>query len=229
MPVVRILGVLALSVLAAATTISLTLLAAAATIGVGLSVLGSPVAAAPSGNSCAAGILDILTRSAATMPYRMQSRLVQYGAVIGAITEVVPYIGMHVRTDTNGVLAEMVVLEGRGWMDVGSGWTAVDSEVASHMMRTVDPWTIRAVGEPQSAECHGLTVIEGVEYLDFSYVYADGHIEAQSRLLVEARTGLSARHETRVLTEGALTATVTTDYTYDRTITVSPPKGVPLL
>jgi hypothetical protein len=229
MPVVRILGAFALSALAAATVVSITLLAATATIAVALSVLGSPVAAASSGTSCAAGILDILTRSAATMPYRMQRKLVQYGAVIGATTEVVPYLGMHVRTDTNGVLTEMVLFEGRGWMDVGSGWTAVDSEVASHMMRTVDPWTVSALGEPQSAECHGLTMIDGVEYLGFSYVYAHGRNEAHNRLLVDARTGFSARQETRVLTEGALTATITTDYTYDSTITVLPPEGVPLL
>jgi hypothetical protein len=229
MPVVRIFGALALSALAAATVVSLTLLAATATIGVALSVSGSPVAAASSGNSCAAGIVDILTRSAGTMPYRMQGKLVQYGAVIEATTEVVPYLGMHVRIDTNGVLTELVLFEGHGWMDSGSGWTAVDSEQASHMMRTIDPWTVRALGEPQNAECHGLTVIDGVEYLDFSYVYAHGRIEAQSRLLVDARTGLSARRETRVLTGGALTATSTTDYTYDRTITVSPPGGVPLL
>ena len=235
MTYIRIAGVMALGAFTAIAIVVLSMATTLAMFGIVLYALSGPATAstgptvATAEMPCAAGIVDILKRSAGTMPYRMVTTVTsgEYSAEL--TTDVVPRFGMSTAGTANGVETALVVFRDHGWMMVEGEWRSASPDLANDLMADLDPFTISMYGEPTEARCLGLVTVDGEEYLRFVYVYKSGGAESRGEMLVDPETLLAVRLETILIERGVVLETAIVTYIYDATITIVPPANVPIL
>jgi hypothetical protein len=181
----------------------------------------TPLLAAPALADCARDIRDALIHANQSGPYRSTITVTGDNPVQGTV-EMVPPTGLHSNSVMGGQTMEMIFTDGKGWMNVGDGWTELPSETARQAVLAFDPETIETMGSIGDAQCLGLTTVEGKDLITFKYNFEISGTTSISTLYLDPATKLPARMEAKAEVAGGTSDMVST-IEYDPSITISPP------
>ena len=175
--------------------------------------------AGPAQADCLEEIKTILASSLTSGPYAMDMTSEAGGLAIAA--EVVPPNAMHSKTVVSGTTSEVTVLDGKAWMNMGTGWTALPDTTADAMMAgftAAEAMLDSVTGE----ECLGTQTVDGRDLLAFRYDITMATVLTKSTMYADPTTRLPVILETQSEVGGKSTDTRAV-YRYDPTITVVAP------
>ncbi len=173
--------------------------------------------AAPAQADCLSDIKDILTRSMTSGPYAMEM-------TAGDMTmsaEVAPPNAMHSTAALPTMSQEMIVVDGKAWMNAGGNWTALPDSVAAQVTAGLNG-AAGMLEQIASPECLGTQNFEGKDYLAFKYTFAATGVDSTSTIYVDPATNLPAITVGTSNAAGKVTDT-RASYRYDPAIKITPP------
>jgi len=188
----------------------------------GLAAVCLPMLAAPAFADCAGDIRAALDRVNTVGPYSITSVSRTGESVQTMSGEFDPPRAMHSRSDTDGAVVEMTLLDGKAWMKFDDTWSELTPEMAESLSQMMVPSDV-AVIDMVDPQCKGEAVVDSHSYLDYSFGTSVPGLNAQTRILVERGSGLPGLLTTRQ--QVGTTATETTvKYQYGISIQIEAPQ-----
>ncbi|RYE78710.1 MAG: hypothetical protein EOP19_21135 [Hyphomicrobiales bacterium] len=177
----------------------------------------TPVLADP----CVDEIKAAMGKAMTSGPMRMESTI--SGATQMTMTgEIVPPANMHATVDTAGQVIEMVILDGKAWMNMAGAWMELPAAAAEQMTAGFNMANTDALDAMTEPQCLGTTNVDGRDLKSYAWkLDVDGNATV-NRAHVDPANGAPVRMETDVTTQGTVT-NVVVNYTYDPTVTITAP------
>ena len=170
---------------------------------------------------CVDEIKAAMGKALTSGPIRMES-------TIGGATqmtmkgEIVPPANMHATVDTAGQVIEMVILDGKAWMNMAGAWMELPAEAAAQMTAGFNMANTDALDAMTEPQCLGTTNVDGKDLKSYAWNLAVEGSSTVNRALVDPANGAPVRMETDVTAAGAVT-NVVVNYVYDPSVTITAP------
>lgn len=175
--------------------------------------------AGPAHADCREDIKTILASSLTSGPYAMDMTSEAGGLTLTA--EVVLPSAMHSKTVVAGTASEMTVLDGKAWMNMGTGWTALPDNTADAMMAGFQAAN-DMLDSITAEECLGTQTVDGRDLLAFRYDITMATLLTKSTMYADPATKLPVILETQSEVGGKSTDTRAV-YRYDPSIKIVAP------
>jgi len=188
----------------------------------GLAAFCLSMLAVPAFADCAGDIRAALDRVNAVGPYSITSVSKMGESVQTMSGEFDPPRAMHSRSDTDGEVIEMTLLDGKAWMSLDGTWTALTPEMAEGLSQMMVPSDLKDV-DMLDPQCKGEVVVDSHTYLDYSFRTSVQGMSAQTRILVEPGSGLPEILTTNQVVGQTATETVI-KYQYGISIQIEAPQ-----
>lgn len=182
------------------------------------SLLATPAIA----DDCADEIKAVMAAAMNSGPLHMESTITAPETTMTMSGDMVPPKNMHMNVDTNGQAVEMVILDGKAWMNVGGNWTELPEDAAAEIAKSFDLADTSSLDAMTDAQCNGTVTVDGEDYLSYQWNLIVEGADTVSAILVDPENEVPVHMETSVTNNGTET-TVEVDYTYDDSITVTAP------
>lgn len=182
-----------------------------------LGLLATPALA----DDCADEIRAVMRAAMTSGPLHMETTITAPDSVMTMSGDLVPP-NLRMTVDTNGEAVEMVILDGRAWMNVSELWVELPPDAAAEIASTFDLSDTAALDGLTDAQCNGTVNVDGEDYLSYSWNLSADGADTVNAILADPEAMVPLHMETEVTT-GDVVNQVVVDYRYDDTITIVAP------
>ena len=169
-----------------------------------------PLVAVPAFADCTGEIRQVLHGLMTAGPYTIVTAIKTGDSLEEATTRIIPPSAMRSRSVGGGRVTEMILLDGKAWMNYDGSWSELPPEIAEGMADTL---LTEPTQEMVDAQCRGETIVEGKAYLAFSFGYAKSDTSSTITMYVDTHSRLPWRMLVTGKVGDATVKTVTT-YSY---------------
>ena len=184
-----------------------------------LAVLCLPLLAAPTFADCVDEIRAVMGGLEQAGPQRLVSTIQTKAGTTFAVSEKVPG-AMHSLSQSDGVVTEYTVVGDRAWWKNGGKWAELPAETAVGLVAAVSADSAKVFENISDAECLGTET--GGFVTSYRLTYRQGDAIVRASVETGSQSGLPRRVATWNSVGGEKSIAVT-EFTYDRTITVTAP------
>ncbi len=187
-------------------------------------LLLAALVAGPAQADCLEEIKTILASSLTSGPFAMEMEATEESGVMTISAEFVAPDSMHTKVVFGTTTMEATVLNGRAWVDMGTGegWTEYPENMSDTMMATFQGATAEMLDSVTAEECLGTQNVDGRDLLAFKYHSKEDSILVKSTLYVDPVSRLPVITETQSNFDG-ISTDMRAVYRYDPTIKVVAP------
>lgn len=190
-------------------------------IATAFSLISLPAAsAAPSDAECLAQVHSILLRAHAAGPHRIE--VIYPDGEVRGIYDIVPGVGFHTQSINPGEVVDITVIGDRGWTRLNDGaWEELPPEPLGQAKVLFGGPNRATIGVVTAAMCDDATEADGQSMLSFHFTVGDPADGSESILYAYPDT----RWPIGVVEFDNGEYLAFRRYTYDPSITVTPPAG----
>jgi hypothetical protein len=171
-----------------------------------LPLVAVPTFAADCGNA----IRMVLHQAMTAGPYSIVTTSKTGDEVQETVAQMIPPNAMHTRSETGGQVTEMIVLDGKGWMNFDGTWSELPEAMAQGMAEVL---TAEAAPDMIDPQCNGDVIVDGRSSTSYSFGTKAGEATSTTTIYMDTNSWLPWR----MLSSGKVgdvTVKTVTNYTY---------------